>query len=193
MYISESIHLNVEEIIKFLYKRQVAPWNGGVYFDDEKYYVLNELFNAINTPNMNRFEYMYRGDIYRIHCSSTKLKEDVDFSKERIVGTICKDGSCSVLPITEYHNSLASFSKCSDFTSSCYYKIMHTQTAVIFHANTGNRYGIDVNAFLNYYGYENSRFAAEQEVLFPMSERYILKEYLCSPNQFKYYMRKRSR
>ena len=32
----------------------------------------------------------------------------------------------------------------------------------------------------------------EQEILFPIFKNHIIKEYQCTPNQFRYYMRKQS-
>ena len=74
-----------------------------------------------------------------------------------------------------------------------FYNIDSTERAIIFVANTGNEYGIDVNKFLNKYGNSNERFEYEKEIIFPFRKSSIIKEYHCSPNQFKYYMRKRER
>lgn len=188
MNISESIAINIESVAREIYERQDAPWNGGIYFDNKRYTILNELF-----INMNRsremHDFMYKGDIYRIHCQNVKFRECVVPWDEIVVGKVCDDGSCSVLPITQYNDMLSSFSSNHDFTRQCYYKIIPNQIAILFHANTGCRYGLDVNQFLNTYGYKNDRFAEEHEILFPMNKNYIIKEYICSPNQFNYYMR----
>jgi hypothetical protein len=113
-------------------------------------------------------DYFYQGDIYRIHCRS----ED-----------------SGVLPITKYTNNLSSFSKDYDFTKECYYKVHSKDQAVLFRFNTGNKFGLDINAFFHKFGYRNERFEYEQEILFPFCNNFVVKEYHCTPNQFRYYMR----
>ena len=50
-------------------------------------------------------------------------------------------------------------------------------------------YGIDVNCLQRRFGYL-TRYAGEQEVLFPLDKELIVKEYGGTPNKFKYYLRK---
>lgn len=189
MIVRQDIPLNVDDIVHTIRERQGAGWNGGIYYQYFNSSILQSLFDYMNSgiPVDN---YFYRGSIYRIHCSSFMLASNVNKDDDIIIGKICGDGSCRVLPVTKYTDKLSSFSKCYDFTTKCYYKVSPKEQAVLFHFNTGDKYGLDINSFLHKYGYKNEIFEGEQEILFPFSQQYILKEYHCTPNQFKYYMRK---
>lgn len=142
-------------------------WNGGVFNSDKDFSILDSLLSYMNS-GIPVEDYFYRGDIYRIHCRSNKPPFD--------------------LPVTKYTDKISCFSKSYDFTRDCYYKVCSIDKSILFHANTGLMYGLDVTAFLNKFGIMN-HYEDEEEVLFPFSKKYIIKEYKCTPNQFKYYMR----
>lgn len=164
-----------------------APWNGcgkvSVDFPE-----LNRLFKQINQTK-EVLPYAYSGRIYRIHCPHSGLAVNIDASLEYVFGRIWSDGSCSILPITQYDGRLASFSKSPDFTTLAYYKVCPTKKAVFLVSDTGSQMGIDVMALLSYLGVEKSRFLGEREVIFPITRNTVVKEYHCTPNCFKYYMR----
>ncbi len=188
MVISKYIPLKVEEVIAEIKLRQGLPWNNGRINDYSDFSLLQKLFEYMNN-GAPKDKYFYQGNIYRIHSSYAKLIEQVDHRSEHIVSQ-CSDGSCSVLPITEYSDNLVSFSKNRDFTRPCYNKIYPTESAIMFYCCTGTMFGLDVNAFLQKYGAPNERYIDEQEVLFPLNKKCIVKEYKCTPNQFNYYLRK---
>lgn len=94
------------------------------------------------------------------------------------------------LPYTNYSDEVVSYSKSPDFTRDVYYKVYGSRQAVIIHVNTGHMYGIDVNAFYKRLGLKGNRYTEEQEVLFPITMDTLVKEYWCTPKQFRYYMRK---
>ena len=165
------------------------PWNNGRINKHEKFTKINQLFEIINS-GIKKEDFMYKGDLFRIHTPYANLYKNVDPNKEIIIGKICSDGSCFVLPYTEETSEVVSFSKSPDFTKSVYYKILHSEQAIIIHINTKNLYGIDVNAIYKKFGIkENNRFEDEQEVLFPLIKENIIKEYKCTPNQLNYYFR----
>lgn len=70
-----------------------------------------------------------------------------------------------------------------------YYKVYGDDRCVLLHFNTKKKYGIDINAFQVRYGI-TTRYKNEQEVLFPLEQEYLVKEYTGTPNKFKYYLRK---
>ena len=189
MLISENIPLDVWTVLHEMHKRQELPWNNGRINDYRQFNTLNKLFEIINS-GIPKEDFMYQGDLYRIHTSYGTLSEYIDPSKERLVGKVYDDGSCRVLPITEYTNSVVAFSKSPDFTRPVFYKVYATEPAVIIHANTGHQYGIDVNALYQRFGCRNERMEEELEVLFPITKEAVIKEYRCTPNRFNYYMRK---
>ncbi len=162
-----SIPFDIDAIISIIDVRQGLEWNGGVFNSDEDFSILYTLLDYMNS-GVPVEDYFYKGDIYRIHCRS----DEPPFE----------------LPVTKYTNKISCFSKSYDFTKECYYKVCKKDQSIFFHANTGSMYGLDVTAFLNKFGKIN-RFEGEEEVLFPFSKEYIIKEYRCTPNQFKYYMR----
>ena len=188
MLISENIPLPVDGVIKEIMRRQSESWNNGRINDYLSFPLLQELFSYINW-GIPKQDFFYQGDLFRIHGSQTKHVSSVDLGRERIISKPCSDGSCRVLPITEYTEKLVSFSKNHDFTRKCYYKVDVDIRAVLFFCNTRRMYGIDVNTFLHKYGYRNELYEEEQEVLFPLMKDYIIKEYSCTPNQFNYYLR----
>ena len=115
--------------------------------------------------------------------------ECLDASRERLIDKVCDDGSCSVLPYTNYSDEVVSFSKSPDFLRDVYYKVSASRQAVMFHVNTGHMYGIDVNALYERFGFKKNRYYEELEVLFPLTIESLVKEYWCTPRQFRYYMR----
>lgn len=186
--ISENIPLNVEDIIKAIQHRQQLPWNNGRINNYNNFQVLQKLYEIINS-GIPKEDFMFRGDLFRIHTSYVGFSEDVNSDKETIMSKICCDGSCSILPITEFSDSLVAFSKYNNFTRDVFYKVNANQTANIIYINTNQKYGIDVNALLSRFGMCNERYMEEHEVLFLLQQEYIIKEYRCSPTQLNYYLR----
>lgn len=189
MLISENIPLDVEMVLQELYDRQSSPWNNGRINDYHQFDSLNKLFEIINS-GIPKESFMFQGDLYRIHTSYVTFSEYIDPVKERLIGKICEDDSCSVLPITQFSKEVVAFSKSPDFTRKVFYKVPATRQAIILHVNTGKLFGIDVNQFYKRYGLSNERMEDEMEVLFPLTQQTLVKEYRCTPNRFKYYMRK---
>lgn len=190
MLISENIQLDAEEVLREMLQRQNLPWNNGRIGDYCRFHALSKLFTVINS-GIPKEDFMYQGDLYRIHTSYGTLSENIDPARERLVGKVYEDDSCSVLPITEFSEGVVAFTKNPDFTRNVFYKVYPSQPAVLLHVNTGFMYGIDVNAFYHRFGLENKRFEDEMEVLFPITKDTLVREYWCTPNQFKYYMRSR--
>ena len=187
MLISEYIPLPVDRIIDEIIERQGLPWNNGRINDYSDFALLQQMFCYMN-KGIPTEEYFFRGNLYRIHSSYPTLLSEVDNQHELIVHS-SDDGSCRVLPVTEYSDKLVSFSKDRDFTRKCYNKIYADETAIMFYCNTRELFGLDVNDFLRRYGVHNERFEEEKEVLFPLMKNCIIREYTCSPNQFNYYLR----
>lgn len=187
MLISRSIPLDVEAVAEEIMRRQRAPWNNGRINDEYDFPLLQEMFLYMNS-GIPMEDYFYIGDLFRIHSRYITIVSEVDSEKERVISK-SSDGSCSVLPITEYSNNLVAFSKDHDFTRNCFYKVNPTETAIMIHAYTMDLFGLDINAFLNQYGFRNELYEEEKEVLFPLMSKYVIKEYTCTPRQFNYYLR----
>lgn len=183
----DMLQSDVDCIAKELDMWQGTPWNGGGASMDE-FPALQRLFYQINAVHCKP-AYAYQGRLYRIHSRHSVLVNDVDYSKERIVSTVCRDNSCSVLPVTQFSDRLASFSKSPDFTGSIYYKVLASERAVFLVVDTKRMCGIDVVALRHMLGIGGGRHDAEQEVIFLVKRSCLVKEYWCTPNQFKYYMR----
>lgn len=189
MLISKEIPLEVNDVIQAIYERQNLPWNNGRINDYSNFAILQKLFIYINS-GVSRQDFFYQGKIFRIHSSHTTLEACVDRNREHIVSKVCEDGSCTVLPLTDYSDKVVAFSKSHDFTTKCFYKVYNNVKAVMFYCDTGKKFGIDINSFLRKYNERNERFECEQEILFPLQKEYVIKEYICTPNQFNYFMRK---
>ena len=189
MLISENIPLDVETVLQELFERQGLPWNNGRINNNHQFNALNKLFEIINS-GIPKEDFMYQGDLYRIHTSYGTLSEYIDSSKERLIGKVHEDDSCSVLPITEFTKDVVAFSKSPDFTRPVFYKVASSRKAVFLHVNTGLLFGIDINQFYRRFDVSNERMEPEMEVLFPLTKKTLVKEYWCTPNRFKYYMRK---
>ena len=189
MLISENIQIDVDAVLHEIYERQGLPWNSGRINDYNSFDALNKLFAVINS-GIPKEDFMYSGDLFRIHTAYHMLSEQINPSKERLIGKVCDDDSCAVLPLTHFTERVVAFSKSPDFTRSVFYKVHPSQQAVIFHVDSGALYGIDVNAFYHRFGGSNDRFADEKEVLFPLTKETLIKEYHCTPRQFKQYMRR---
>ena len=188
MVISEQIPIEVEDVLSEMWSRQGLPWNNGRITDYHSFENLNKLFKIINS-GIEKEDFMFQGDLYRIHTPYIMSIEFLDESRERLIDKVCEDGSCSVLPYTNYSDVVVSYSKSPDFTRDVYYKVSGSGQAVILHVNTGYMYGIDVNAFYKRLGLKENRYTEEQEVLFPITMDTLVKEYWCTPKQFRYYMR----
>jgi len=182
--------LNIGAIIEELCVHQNRPWNRGMANDSSDFVMLNLLFDRINNTDFCD-DFIYQGPLYRIHCGYCGIEvDDNSFS----VGRIAENNSRWILPKTIYDDNVVSFSKCCDFTKRVYYHVLDDVPAVIIRVNTKSLKGIDINKFYDKYGSDfdlsyNDRFRDEQEVLFPLLEDHVIKEYVCTPKQFNYYMR----
>lgn len=188
MKITDYLSLNAQPILYEMRCRQEESWNYGKINDRYDYPYLNELFRIINS-GIPKEDFMYQGNLFRIHSASTISYENIDLSKNILISDIYSDGSCGVLTKTELTDKVVAFSKNPDFTRRIFYKIKPSQKAIILFANTNSLYGIDINEFYKHFGVRNPRFEEEKEVLFPIFKENIIKEYQCTPRQFKYYMR----
>lgn len=191
MQVSKKIPIDVDLLLDEIKVRQGLSWDDGRINDYRKFNNLKKLFAIINSgiPKENFF---FSGDLFRLHTQSVGHIKDFDCNKGQIVGRVYQDGSCSVLPFTEYNKELVAFSKSFDFTDRhIYYKVYGDDRSILLHFNTKNKYGIDVNAFQARYGI-TTRYKYEQEVLFPLEQEYLVKEYKGTPNKFKYYLRKKN-
>ena len=189
MIVSKNIPLEADKIIKEIMHRQQAPWNNGRINEYKEYPTLQKLFDLINS-GIPKEDFFYQGDLYRLHTPCDTLSTYVDPQRERIIGKICSDDSCRVLPLTEYSYKLVAYSKAFNFTdATIFYKVYPNENATLLHINTQSLFGIDVNKLLNRYG-KVTRYEKEQEVLFPLEETFVIKEYNGTPNKFKYYLRK---
>ena len=192
-HISDNIKIHADVVIAEIAQRQQLPWNNGRISDYNQFPELQKLFRIINS-GIPREDFFFQGDLFRLHTTYVTLEEYVDPSKERITGKVCSDGSCEVIPLTEYSDTLVAFSKSYDFTDRrVYYKVYPSDKAIMIHSNTKDLYGIDVNAFMDRFGVKQKRYSGEQEVLFPILRDYVVKEYEGTPNKFKYYLRSYSK
>ena len=111
------MEISIEKAIEEINIWQNMPWNYGIYLSNRKFKEINKLFKYINS-GISIDDYFYNGPIYRIHCQHVTLAEAINPEEEYIIGEICPDGSCSVLPKTKYTNKLCSFSADYDFTKN---------------------------------------------------------------------------
>ena len=165
--VSKNIPLDAELVIQEIHKRQDLPWNNGRINNYNEFPLLNNLFKIINS-GIAEEDFMYKGDLFRIHTAYESYIDVIDQSNERVLGKIYEDGSCFVLPFTSYSNDVVAFSKDPDFTRKVFYKVSSKRQAVIIHLNTLDLYGIDINALYHRFGYSNLRLEDEKEVLFPL-------------------------
>lgn len=186
MFMLPNIPINTQLLINEIHERQNCAWNNGRINDYKDFPSLQKLFQYINS-GIPKEDFFYQGPIYRIHTSYSTSKKHMDAEKEFIAGKVWSDGSCRVLPYTEETEKLCAFSKSFDFTK--FDKVIDDETAIFLFCNTGNLYGIDINVLLDRLGASN-RFEKEREVLFPIQNEFVIKEYKCTPNKFNYYMRK---
>mgnify|MGYP003337572291 CR=1 FL=1 len=91
-----------------------------------------KLFALINS-GIEPLPYMYKGDLFRIHTKHTVIASTIDPNRERIIGKVWSDGSCSTLSYPEYNGMLVAFSKTFDFTAPQFHKVCPSDTANIFH------------------------------------------------------------
>lgn len=168
--------------------RREAPWNNGRINYRFSFPELNKLFKLINS-GVEKEPFFYRGSLFRIHQGHSMLYDDIDENRYVLCGAVCDDGSCHVLPRTEYDEKLVAYSINPDFTRDVYYRVRGDETAIIIHANTKNKYGIYGNELIKVLGGQMDRFYEEYEVLFPLLKEYVVKEYKTTPNRFKYYKR----
>ena len=106
MLISERIPLDVEAVIREIRERQGLPWNNGRINEYSNYGILQKLFVYMNS-GIPEEDFFYKGNLFRIHSSYVEHVSRVDSSREIIVSS-SDDGSCSVLPVTEYSAALVS-------------------------------------------------------------------------------------
>lgn len=169
-----------EKCIKELHNRQNRDWNNGRIADNYDYPEIEKCFELINIKQSE--ELGYKGDLFRIHTVTTGIIDFIDPNEYEILNEPEEeDRSCSVLSKTVYDGKIVAFSKSYDFTKEVYYKVNPEQICNIIHINTGDMYGIDVNAIIT-----NERLEDEQEVLFPLDKKYLVKEYKhITPIEFK--------
>lgn len=188
MNISKNIEINIDDVKNEILDRQGRSWNGEVISENYTYNNLNNLYKIINS-GIPKEDFMYFGDLYRIHSPYTSLYSCVDKEKEIVVGSICHDCSCHILRKTFYTDKVVSYSKSYDFTRDVFYHIHPSQQSIIIHSNTKDLYGIDINVLLKRFNIFNDRFVEEQEVLFPLLKDYVVKECKCTPKQLNYYLK----
>lgn len=188
--VSPNINLSAEQVINEISERQQLPWNSGGIALYRQFPALQELLRVINS-GIPKEDFFFQGDIFRLHTPHGGLSDDIDPSKEEIVGRVYKDDSCWVLPKTWYSDAIVAFSKSFDFTDPrVYYKVGASTRARLIHVNTGTHYGIDVNKLMARFGCKLERYEREQEVLFPLQKEFVVKEYKGTPNKFRYYLRR---
>ena len=188
MSILSNKDLDLELLYDELLMRREAPWNNGRINDRLSFPELNKLFKLINSGT-EKESFFYQGNLFRIHQGYSMLYDDIDMSREVLCGSIYDDGSCYVLPVTKYDEKLVAYSLSPDFARDSYYKVRGDETAVIIHANTKDKYGIYGNELIRVLGGQMDKFYEEYEVLFPLSKKYVVKEYETTPNRFRYYKR----
>jgi hypothetical protein len=174
-------------LISIIHERQGLPW-GYAKLIEWKDDFLKKVFSDMNNGVISLQPWFYRGDLYRIHTPHSGLAENIDENIERIVSEICDDGSCSILPYTQYTTSLVAFTKLHDFTDNAFNKV-YDQMSTCIQVNTGELYGIDVNALYDFLGIEKfPPYEQEQEVMFPLLKEYVIQEHVCTPLEFKAYI-----
>ena len=186
MNISKNIPINASRVLEEIQQRQGAPWNDGRINDYSDFPHLVQLYRIIKS-GIPEEDFFYKGDLFRIHTAYVGLAKDIDPDKERIISKVRSDGSCSILPLTDFSEELVAFNKSPDFTN--FNKVIPDEKAVLIHVNTKSYYGIDVNKLQKRFGIQ-THFYGEQEVLFPLLREFVVKEYLTTPNKAKYYLRK---
>ena len=88
---------------------------------------------------------------------------------------------------------IASWSSSYDFTTG-FNHIYSDAKYTIIHANTGGSAGIDANKLGNYVGGYNPNTVGENEVIFPMKKKFVVKVYEgITPNEFKNLMESKMR
>lgn len=187
-FISKHIPIDANAVLQEIHYRQALPWNNGRINEYQRFPHIQALFNCINS-GIPREDFMFQGDLFRIHTPYIGLASDIDSESEEIVSKVCCDGSCSIQPKTKYDGEIVAFSKSYDFTRKVFYKVASNRRAIIIHITTGTCYGIDVNKLLARFDMEDERYSDEQEVLFPLCRDNLIKEYKCTPNQMRYYFR----
>ena len=188
MFISKNIPIDACLVLEDIKRRQGAPWNDGRINDYCDFPYIDKLLKIVNS-GIPEEEFFYKGDLFRIHTQYSTDKSKITLSKERIISRVQPDGSCGVLPVTEYSEKPVAFSKSPDFTDpKIFNKVIPDEKAVIIHANTKSYYGIDVNKLQERFDIQ-TRFSGEQEVLFPLLREFVVREYYTTPNKAKYYLR----
>lgn len=117
-------------------------------------------------------KWAYRGDIYRV-IGEAYVYEDGD------------DEPHMEMPEINWHGMIASWSSSYDFTTG--FNHIHPDAKyTIIHANTGDSVEIDANKLGNYVGGYNPHTVGENEVIFPMKKKFVVKVYEeITPNEFK--------
>lgn len=125
-------------------------------------------------------KWAYRGDIYRV-IGEAYVYEDGD------------DEPHMEMPEIKWHGMIASWSSSYDFTTG-FNHIYPDAKYTIIHANTGDSVGIDANKLGNYVGGYNPHTIGENEVIFPMKKKFVVKVYEeITPNEFKNLMESKMR
>ena len=171
---------NYDLLVNEIYTRQNCSWNNGRINNYMSFPEIEACFDFINQGD--GYDVGYKGDLFRIHTVTTGIIDFIDPNKYDILNEPDEeDGSCSILSKTNYDGKIVAFSKSYDFTKEVYYKVYPEQICNIIHINTGDMYGIDINTIIT-----NERLEDEQEVLFPLDKKYLVKEYKhITPAEFK--------
>ena len=113
----------------------------------------------------------YQGNLYRIISSvyTDKMYDDGEYER--------------IIPKIDWNGLASSWSKSYDFSN--FNKVNPYLDYTFIYANTGSSIGIDVNKMFEYFDYDNIT-SNENEVIFPMDEKYVIKVYRkIKPQQFK--------
>lgn len=141
--------------------------------------VQDNLMNQI--PGYDEFTscWEYQGDIYRvIDKTLVHPKKGKPYYR---------------MPSIKWHGMIASWSSSYDFTTG-FNHIYSDAKYTIIHANTGGSAGIDANKLGNYVGGYNPNTVGENEVIFPMKKKFVVKVYEgITPNEFKNLMESKMR
>lgn len=172
-------NIDNEKFRNELCKRQRLSWSDGRIEDYEKFPEIKKVFEVINELN----KIGYKGDLYRIHFAQHVESDKANIEEDYIIRTDERNNDCYLIPKTDYNGKIVSFSKSYDFTDTKNYpKITPDLPYYNFiHINTSDMLGIDVMKAGG-----DKRYQNEQEVLFPLDKKYLVKEYKhITPIEFK--------
>lgn len=135
-------------------------------------YIENEIYHQVVGFAEFASHWEYRGDIYRVLGKS--YVQDEEEGEPRLE-----------MPEINWHGMIASWSKSYDFTTG-FSHINSRGHYTFIHARTLGSAGIDANKFSQYLDCFNQNLADEEEVIFPMKRRHVVKVYKnMTPGEFK--------